>query len=313
MTGISCAASDACTAVGSFQTAMIPRSEVVFAEQWDGRRWSLLPLQQIPPGEDKNAITSIACPSPQECVAVGQNGTAPMAEMITPGRWAQQSLPAPPAASVLSSVACRSSSSCLAVGYSTDGSPPYSPLIESWDGSAWSIVTAPTALAAATPTAVTCNTTQCTILGDTADQIIAETQQGAGWSESTITPPAGWPRVQASSLACPTVSECELAGSLTGTTTTAQGTTYGGEPLLENWNGLIWTQQAPPPQPNRATQPSSLMSISCPNPTTCVAAGSTGPFGQRPLIERFTGDSDATRPQTMWQAPALSHTAEDVA
>ena len=288
MTGISCPASDACTAVGAFQTATEPRGSIVFAEQWDGRRWSLLPLQRLNGGAHLNAVV---CPSSSECLAVGQDGTAPLAEVIGPGRWAQQTIPAPTGASVsaLNSVSCSSSSSCLTVGYSAGATTANTPLVDFWDGSAWSIATLPNtaSLGTATLEAVACNTTQCTIVGSNG-QLLAENQHGTGWSQNLIPQPAGWQKVEASSLACPTTSNCELVGTLTHTVAAAAYAAFSGEPLLESWNGLAWTQQTSPSQPN--VQQSSLAGISCPGPSSCVAVGgNSGPFGFLPLIERYTG------------------------
>lgn len=101
---------------GGFSTPTVPAFTVLVAESWDGRRWSLLPLERLGMSADLEAIT---CPSATECIAVGQAGTGLIAVTLADGLWSELTVPTPLGASfpALSSVSCSSPSSCMAVGY----------------------------------------------------------------------------------------------------------------------------------------------------------------------------------------------------
>ena len=72
MTGISCPAANACTAVGATgaldPSGMTPFN--AFAEHWNGRHWT---IQHVPRPRAGGAtlLNSVSCTSPQSCTAVG--------------------------------------------------------------------------------------------------------------------------------------------------------------------------------------------------------------------------------------------------
>jgi hypothetical protein len=110
LTAVSCTTPTACVAVGSGQNN-------VFAERWDGKRWSLH-------GNHRGAAATphgISCNSRSRCEVVGESGR-PQAWLWNGLRSAAQKPPGLPTAS-LESVACPSASDCFAVG----GSPGRGP------------------------------------------------------------------------------------------------------------------------------------------------------------------------------------------
>src|SRR4051812_14980620 len=63
--GVSCTASSACTAVGSYVDSA--GVGVALAERWDGASWSIQPTASIARG----GLSGVACTSATDCVAVG--------------------------------------------------------------------------------------------------------------------------------------------------------------------------------------------------------------------------------------------------
>ena len=124
LTAVSCKTPTACVAVGSGQNK-------VFAERWDGKRWS---VQGTTRGSAPTA-NGISCISGSGCEIVGfraessDNGTTrPQAWLWNGLRWAAQNPPGLSSAS-LESVACPTVSDCFAAGTtSTDSGPTTFPL-----------------------------------------------------------------------------------------------------------------------------------------------------------------------------------------
>jgi hypothetical protein len=80
-------------------------------------------------------------------MAVGTNGTSVLAEAWNGRTWAKTPIPAPPgvAYTSLESVSCSAPDTCVAVGnYQTDPmSSGQAPVAEVWDGTAWTMTSAP--------------------------------------------------------------------------------------------------------------------------------------------------------------------------
>lgn len=68
--GVSCAATDACTAVGLTQNAAIS-STLPLIERWNGRSWSLEAGAALARGRRAGGLGAVSCVSRSRCVAVG--------------------------------------------------------------------------------------------------------------------------------------------------------------------------------------------------------------------------------------------------
>jgi len=66
--GVSCATSEACTAVGDYTNAA--EMQVSLAERWNGKEWSIEETPN-PKGAQSSSMGSISCTSASSCVAVG--------------------------------------------------------------------------------------------------------------------------------------------------------------------------------------------------------------------------------------------------
>jgi hypothetical protein len=147
LVGVSCAAENTCTAVGSFEPPTA--GPVTLAEAWDGVRWSIVPTPN-PAGSEASALSGVSCLSAAFCMAAGayQQPAGPsrtLAETWDGSAWSiVPTADLPIHSDWLTDVACTAASACVAVGRSTSRVSS-STLAETWDGSAWSIERTPDA------------------------------------------------------------------------------------------------------------------------------------------------------------------------
>jgi len=117
LSAVSCAASDACTAVGTYTTS---GGQASLAERWDGEGWFAQASADTGHPEE---LTGVSCPTSEECTAVGDyepNGRwVAMVQTWNGVAWSAQ---APELtkqmkqASELHAVSCAAGSTCAAVG-----------------------------------------------------------------------------------------------------------------------------------------------------------------------------------------------------
>jgi hypothetical protein len=126
LSGVSCASSTSCTAVGFANTPA--RSSL--AESWNGSAWTVQPTP-APSGATQTSLAGgVSCTSPTACTGVGYFISSAaiqvtLAEAWNGTSWAVQSTPNPQiaTASVLNGVSCTAASSCNAVGNFINGIP----------------------------------------------------------------------------------------------------------------------------------------------------------------------------------------------
>jgi hypothetical protein len=155
--GVSCAAADICSAVGSYVNAS--GTHLALAERWAEGSWSL-DLPQNPSGATRAILRDVSCAG-SECWAVGESEEAGKAstalvERRGAGGWTIQALAEPVAS--LSAVDCASSSWCAAVGSGLH--------VQHWNGTGWSDRLAPSPGEGGQLTGVSCTSaTSCTAVG----------------------------------------------------------------------------------------------------------------------------------------------------
>jgi hypothetical protein len=137
LTAVSCAASNACAAIGY---SVLPGESPSYSEIWDGSDWTVeeMPMPDL-------LFADVSCPTATECTAVaGQTETA--AQGWDGSSWTARD-PANPLDGSNSSfrgVSCPGPSVCIAVGtYSPDGGDLFVPLAESWVGGDWAVQPVP--------------------------------------------------------------------------------------------------------------------------------------------------------------------------
>ncbi|HEY6472880.1 MAG TPA: hypothetical protein VIY26_08315 [Acidimicrobiales bacterium] len=136
---VSCVSPTACEAVGQDGTAPL-------AEQWNGSSWTIVATQNPDPTAS-GILLGVSCTNQASCWAVGVDNSQPAAEQFNGSAWTSAPVPAPSGTSELTSVSCVTSTFCEAVGpNSLAGSlGGETPLIETWEGSAWAIASSPVA------------------------------------------------------------------------------------------------------------------------------------------------------------------------
>ena len=313
LNGVSCSGPSSCMAVGGSGS-----------ESWDGSIWSTVPIGLSGTSSTLNAVS---CTSPTACTAVGdyapivtcppkppcdQLYQATLIESWNGSDWSVVLSPNAPSflADELTGVSCTDPSACTAVGYADSNGALNQTLIESWNGTAWSIVPSPN-----TPdnqpdslTAVSCSSsTACTAVGiDAVDglenQTLIESWNGSVWS---IVPSPNTSSIQNNTLSgvsCSTPSACTAVGTYTPYDPNQSSIALT---LTESWDGSFWSI-VPSPDPS-PTQENSLQSVSCLGPPACMAVGllaaSTSSETAQPLIESSMSISNG-------EAPAITSIAQ---
>ena len=198
---VSCIADGSCVAVGGvpgpglngYATSAI--GSLGYPKRWVARTAS--------PPVGLFGLVGVSCTSSTFCMGVGgQGNTATYAATWNGGSWSTVSIPTIPLTqSLLDSVSCTSPSQCTAVGYS--GSTSHTALVETWNGTAWTIATTPSVVGIVSD--VSCATPNSCMAVGTSDNnaAFAEGWNGTSWS---LVPTASLPGATGSSLSgvsCP--------------------------------------------------------------------------------------------------------------
>jgi hypothetical protein len=229
------------------------------------------------------APASIACPTPDDCWAVGEAASGhseePLIEAYDGTGWTVTSGPLTPVPTIdptaqpsvqamqaqaelegsyLDGVTCVGADDCWAVGStaSTD-----SGLIENFNGSAWTVVVSPKApksgLALA---AVTCvGVGDCWAVGDDG----VENYDGTVWNLVAVPSDDGAPGLE--SVACIASDDCWAVGAIEGEAPV--GSTPVSKTLIEHWQGSQWVQVTPLPPGI------DLGGVACTGAGSCWAVG----------------------------------------
>jgi hypothetical protein len=250
----SCTSSSFCMAVGSASHS--DRTSVPLAEEWNGKRWSILPTQP-PPGEIFYAgLLDIACPNPRHCIAVGSFNPYPtghgrghargFAEEWDGTSWTEETLPSRPGArqTSIQGIACTSDRACVAVG--TDRRLRYRTLVERFDGEAWVIQpSADPASGGASLASVACPTvSQCVAVGSRRSpnyaRTLVESWDGVSWMiQKSPNAQHGRGGNWLQHVACSSPTRCIAVGSYIGDGTILEGI------LALAWDGKSWSLTAP--------------------------------------------------------------------
>ena len=186
--GVSCVNATNCTAVGSYDIADFGYTLV---KSWNGSAWSIV-ASPNPSGGGGPILTGVSCVSATNCTAVGERSEQLLVESWNGSAWSIVSSPDPSGSSGadFQGVSCISAANCTAVGSSYNGST-FQTLVESWNGSAWSIVPSPNPSGSTDNVlyGVSCvNATNCTAVGQftvaSTSQTLVESWNGSAWSIS---------------------------------------------------------------------------------------------------------------------------------
>jgi hypothetical protein len=222
------------------------------------------------------SLDSISCASTASCVAVGYrsatktSGATSLAEKWNGTKWSVVASPDPAGSSgtTLYGVACTSAKNCLAVGsYYLSSSRTTLVAAEKWNGTKWSLVSAPSPSGFTTTylAAITCTSaTNCWAAGSSSGAssyaTLIERWNGSKWSiVSSPSPSAAKPDVL-SGVTCGSASQCWAVGYW------FPGTDSGS--LTEEWNGSKWSVVTTP-----GTGSGELIGDACSGASSCLAVG----------------------------------------
>ena len=305
LTSASCATTTSCVGVG-----VVHNSQTSFrtlAEQKNGGIWTVTPSPS--PGTD-SFLSGVSCVTTKSCVAVGghDNGTGEdtLVESWNGTTWTITPSPNPNNAASLNGVSCVSTHWCVAVGGYEVMPCKYSlgrTLIETWNGTKWSIVSSPNTNSTCDATTVlqevSCLSPNfCAAVGYNRDEVsdvgrtITEMWNGSKWTLVASPNPAGgnstiFPDLK--SVSCVASTDCFAVGN---TRNPGDGAP-GDATFIEHWNGTTWAM-SPSPNPNNSTNDSDqLNGVSCATTSVCIAVGhvlNQHTQTETVLIERWDGN-----------------------
>ncbi len=269
---VSCAAANACTAVGE---AFTLTSEMAFSEQWDGTSWM---LESTPAdGRLGTALGSVSCPAAGACTAVGallnnENGTLKtLAEFWNGSSWTIEPSISQPGntSSALYGVSC-TGSTCMAVGdWNGNTSDSSGPLSELGTGTAWQLeaIPAPQHASFSLTSPVSCTAADaCTAVGSwfglTGAGAFADRWDGTAWTQQSLPESL----FELNAVACSTATSCLAVD----------------DGMSARWDGNTWTVQ-----PLAGNFP-SLTGIWCSAAGDCTAVGTGGTAQPLPVAERYS-------------------------
>jgi hypothetical protein len=237
LVSVSCPTATSCVAVGSYVNSS--GATLTLAEEWNDSTWSLVPSPDRS-GASGSELLGVSCASSSSCVGVGDSfnrvgNSRTLAERWDGATWSLVPSPDPTKGqeNTLSSVSCISTTNCAAVGddWALPGETVV--LIETWNGSQWSLVGG--AGASGFLNGVSCSAySECMAVGDLVPVTLAEQQNGPGWSVLPSPNPRGTSATSLSAVSCASPSSCNAVGYSIGR---ASDTTYN---VAETWNGRRW-------------------------------------------------------------------------
>lgn len=251
-------------------------------------RWKVEPVPS-PVNRTEAELTSVSCPAQNFCLAVGYSfpqgsGFSTLVESWNGSTWSIISSPNVSGYSnQLFGVSCISATNCQAVGNYNDPAGDFYTLVESWNGSAMSIVKSPnSANGHGELYGVSCvSSTFCAAVGDSTrlnNTTLVETWNGASWSLAP-SPSPGTISSFLQAVSCVQTTQCTAAG---GYSTTGPLRT-----LVEVWNGTAWSVVASPNKGKSSTS-NLLAGVSCASANACEAVGSSG---KATLVESWDGST----------------------
>ena len=144
LSDVTCVSSSDCVAVGWDNSG---RTLVL---SWDGHSWSVTPSPSV--AGSNNVLSGVTCLSATACVAVGDSVVyatgigSTLVEAWNGSTWSiEPTAGATGPSDGLNHVSCSSTTACMATGFhfAPGVSEPQETLVESWNGSAWSVVPSP--------------------------------------------------------------------------------------------------------------------------------------------------------------------------
>ena len=308
LTSVSCPTPASCGVSGYLDTLSARRSELLTLR---GGRWTAQDAPVLPgTNADSQTLSSISCPRPGRCVAVGRYQGAHdyfqgLIEVQSGSRWRAVEAPLPRDAvrghdpyGGVAWITCPAAGRCTSIGAYVDKKGHRELFADVMVGRTWRSSRLPLPVgAAANPIAyldyVTCySSARCLAVGnfdmsDGAQEGLFEREISGTWHARPAPLPAGAPANPDATIneaSCPTISFCAATGNYQDNIGDSRG-------VLETLSGGAWRAvTAPAPADDRTDR--YMETVSCPIARWCVAGGSTDYSG---LLETYArGDWTVT-------------------
>jgi hypothetical protein len=303
LSSVSCPTIRSCGISGYLDTPDSRQPELLTLRNgtWTAQAAPLVPGTEP---ESSTSLSSISCPRPGRCVAVGRYQDAEgnfqgLIETQYGTAWRARTAPLPADAGPdpvggLEWVTCPAAGQCTAVGAYVDNQGSRQLSLDVTSGRRWTSSTAPLpADAAIDPVAylgyVTCRKVgNCLAVGNYVTSLgaaegLLERQVAGRWRAITAPVPADAdpenPRATIKEASCPTVRFCAATGAYRDTNNSSRAS------LLTLSNGTWRAVTAPPPPGDESGK--YLSAVSCPSAYWCVADGSTNASG---IFETYARD-----------------------
>ena len=282
LSGVSCTAAEACTAVGHYVTS--GGVESTLAEVWSAKKWTIQETTN-PTGAKSASLSSVSCTAAEACTAVAHfvnsgSTEVTLAEVFTSTakKWAIQESPNPTGAksSSLSGVSCTAAEACTAVGHFVNSGGTEVTLGEVFTSATkkWAVQEPPNPVEAKSSSlsGVSCtSTTACTAVGHyvsstSVELKLGETWNGTAWSIKETPNPTGAKSSSLSGVSCTAAEACTAVGHYvnSGNTEVTLVEVFTSE--TKKWA----IQESPNPAEAKS---SSLSGVSCKTATACIAVG----------------------------------------
>jgi len=267
----SCVSSDFCVAVGDNYGGSYARTLI---ELWNGSTWSVMPSPNSSSTDDDNLL-GVSCVTTSFCVAIGKASSGSATDTLildwNGASWAIAPSPNAPSATEtdLYGVSCASPSFCEAAGEYRTNTASQSVAL-GWNGSTWSIQTTPNPSSTESYfNNVTCrSSTWCigvgAFLSTGASDTLVYQWNGSTWTVVPSPTPSGGAYLD--DVSCPSTTFCAAVGY-----TRYAGPGTNTSPVIEHWNGSVWTIVASPKAAGSFGD--ELWSVSCVGPTYCSTVG----------------------------------------
>ena len=286
LNAVSCVSASVCMATGDRANSV--GALVTLAERWDGTRWSLVPSPNV--GRGGNQLVAVSCVSAAACMAVGFTQGGPggtLAERWNGTRWSV--VPTPSlggTGSALSGVSCVAADACTAVGATSPNGTALSTVVESWDGSRWSVVPSPNPATGGGLSGVSCVAADaCMAVGFSGSEsgvhgTLAESWDGTHWSVLP-TPSPGNNGNFLNGVSCVSPDTCTAAGE-------AFHNSAPTTSLIESWDGSHWSVV---PSPSPGISQTLVDGVSCAAQNACSVVGNydTKTAITKILVESWNG------------------------
>lgn len=256
--------------------------------------------------QPQGSLASVSCVSTADCMAVGYKSpsTGPATTLVlnwNGTKWSVVPSPNPAGADGTNfvGVACTSAANCLAVGsYFAGSNGGLRVLAARWNGTTWSLVSAPTPAhyRYAFLSRITCTSaTNCWAVGGGGKpftskvyRTLIEHWNGAAWSIVPSSPVIDSQPAVLADVSCGASRECWAVGYW-------YPPNGGISSLTERWNGSAWSVVTTP-----SSRHGMLVADYCASTSACLAVGtkgtSSGARGLPAIAQRWTGTNWVTAP-----------------